>query len=100
MNKTHDLSLRVSGSQPSSMFGGCGRVLGENASSGKESDGCPVAGSPWRPGCPCVVEGSRAAELDSGGGKGSGEPVWGVPLRLASWLLGFGGGGGGVSVSR
>jgi hypothetical protein len=22
--------------------------------------------------------------------------VWGVPLRLASWLLGLGGGGGGV----
>lgn len=98
--QTHDLSFRLSGSQPSSTFGGCGRLSVDNASSGKESGGRAVAGSPWRPGWPCVVEDSRYAELGSAEGRDDGEPVWGVPLRLASRLLGFGGGGGGVSVPR
>lgn len=31
---------------------------------------------------------------------GDGEFTWGVPPRLASWLLGFGGGGGGVSALK
>lgn len=30
----------------------------------------------------------------------AGEWIWGVPPRLASWLLGLGGGGGGVSGLR
>jgi len=47
---------------------------------------CACASAPW----------AASGRLESGSGGGRGDGTAGVPIRLASWLPGLGGGTGGV----